>query len=148
MNWSELINSHWKRRGNRSWLIRLILLKGKFGDDPLPEFFHRPFYFSIYSYALNSGNIRKDIRSGLINTYSPLSFSGDRSWLIPLILEAIPFIVNSEHISHLCSSVSIVNFEQANTGWVIKITQTFWVTQWIFLIKVFLQNYSFWWIFS
>ena len=27
------------------------------------------------------------------------------------------FIVNSEHISHLCSSVSIVNFEQVNPGW-------------------------------
>ena len=27
------------------------------------------------------------------------------------------FIVNFEHISHLCSSVSIVNFEQANAGW-------------------------------
>ena len=28
------------------------------------------------------------------------------------------FIVNFEHISHLCSSVSIVNFEQVNAGWV------------------------------
>ena len=28
------------------------------------------------------------------------------------------FIVNFEHISHLCSSVSIVNFEQINAGWV------------------------------
>ena len=28
------------------------------------------------------------------------------------------FIVNFEHISHLYSSVSIVNFEQVNTGWV------------------------------
>ena len=27
------------------------------------------------------------------------------------------FIVNSEHISHLCYSVSIVNFEQVNAGW-------------------------------
>ena len=27
------------------------------------------------------------------------------------------FIVNLEHISHLCSSVSIVNFEQVNAGW-------------------------------
>ena len=27
------------------------------------------------------------------------------------------FIVNFEHISHLCSSVSTVNFEQVNTGW-------------------------------
>ena len=27
------------------------------------------------------------------------------------------FIVNFEHISHLCSSVSIVNFEQVNAGW-------------------------------
>ena len=26
------------------------------------------------------------------------------------------FIVNFEHISHLCSSVSIVNFEQVNAG--------------------------------
>ena len=29
------------------------------------------------------------------------------------------FIVNYEHISHLCSSVSIVNFKQVNAGWVI-----------------------------
>ena len=29
------------------------------------------------------------------------------------------FIVNFEHISHLCSSVSIVNFEQVNDGWVL-----------------------------
>ena len=28
------------------------------------------------------------------------------------------FIVNFEHISHICSSVSIVNFEQVNAGWV------------------------------
>ena len=28
------------------------------------------------------------------------------------------FIVNFEHISHLFSSVSIVNFEQVNLGWV------------------------------
>ena len=28
------------------------------------------------------------------------------------------FIVNFEHISLLCSSVSIVNFEQVNAGWV------------------------------
>ena len=27
------------------------------------------------------------------------------------------FIVNFEHISHLCCSVSIVNFEQVNAGW-------------------------------
>ena len=27
------------------------------------------------------------------------------------------FIVNFEHISHLCSSVSIVNFKQLNAGW-------------------------------
>ena len=27
------------------------------------------------------------------------------------------FIVNFEHISHLCSNVSIVNFEQVNAGW-------------------------------
>ena len=27
------------------------------------------------------------------------------------------FIVNFEHISHLVSSVSIVNFEQVNAGW-------------------------------
>ena len=25
--------------------------------------------------------------------------------------------INFEHISHLCSSVSIVNFEQVNAGW-------------------------------
>ena len=29
------------------------------------------------------------------------------------------FIVNYEHVSHLCSSVSIVNFKQVNAGWVI-----------------------------
>ena len=27
------------------------------------------------------------------------------------------FIVNFEHIPHLCSSVFIVNFEQVNAGW-------------------------------
>ena len=27
------------------------------------------------------------------------------------------FIVNFEHISHLCFSVSIVNFEQVNAAW-------------------------------
>ena len=27
------------------------------------------------------------------------------------------FTVNFEHISHLCSSVSLVNFEQVNAGW-------------------------------
>ena len=29
------------------------------------------------------------------------------------------FIVNFEHISRLCSSVSIVNFEHVNAGWVV-----------------------------
>ena len=28
------------------------------------------------------------------------------------------FIVNFEHIPHLCSGVSIVNFELVNAGWV------------------------------
>ena len=28
------------------------------------------------------------------------------------------FIVNSEHISHLRSSVSVVTFEKVNAGWV------------------------------
>ena len=28
------------------------------------------------------------------------------------------FIVNFEHISHLCSSFSTVNFKQVNAGWV------------------------------
>ena len=31
------------------------------------------------------------------------------------------FYVKSEHISHLCSSVSIVNFEQVNAGWVVAL---------------------------
>ena len=30
------------------------------------------------------------------------------------------FTVNFEHISHLCSSVSIVNFEHVNAGWKIS----------------------------
>ena len=29
------------------------------------------------------------------------------------------FIVNFEHISHLCSSVSLINFEQVTAGWVL-----------------------------
>ena len=29
------------------------------------------------------------------------------------------FNVNYEDISHLCSSVSIANFDQVNTGWVV-----------------------------
>ena len=33
------------------------------------------------------------------------------------------FIVNSEHISHLFSSVSILNFEQVNAGWAIILYQ-------------------------
>ena len=32
------------------------------------------------------------------------------------------FVVNFKHISHLCSSVSIVNFEHVITGWVIIVT--------------------------
>ena len=31
--------------------------------------------------------------------------------------KTMPFIVKFEHISHLCSNVSIVNFEQVNAGW-------------------------------
>ena len=34
-----------------------------------------------------------------------------------LTIKTKVFIVNFEHISHLCSSVSIVNFEQVNAGW-------------------------------
>ena len=33
------------------------------------------------------------------------------------------FIVNFEHISHRCSSVSIVNFEQVNAGWVPRLAK-------------------------
>ena len=45
------------------------------------------------------------------------------------------FIVNLEHISHLCSTVSVVNFEQVNGGWVRRagtslfdwpVTMTWW----------------------
>ena len=36
-----------------------------------------------------------------------------------LLLLFIVFIVNFKHISHLYSSVSIVNFEQVSPGWVI-----------------------------
>ena len=32
------------------------------------------------------------------------------------------FIVNFEHITHLCSSVSIVNFEHVIAGWSKKIS--------------------------
>ena len=32
----------------------------------------------------------------------------------------VVFAVNFEHISHLCFSVSIVNFEQVIAGWVVK----------------------------
>ena len=35
------------------------------------------------------------------------------------------FIVNFEHISHLCSNVSIVNFEHVIAGW-----------GWRFLVKI------------
>ena len=31
------------------------------------------------------------------------------------------FIINFEHISHLCSSVSIINFELVNAGWERKV---------------------------
>ena len=33
---------------------------------------------------------------------------------------SVVFIDNFEHISHLCSSVSIVNFEQVNATWEVK----------------------------
>ena len=33
------------------------------------------------------------------------------------------FIVNSEHISYLSFSVSIVNFEQVNAGWETSLSQ-------------------------
>ena len=35
------------------------------------------------------------------------------------------FIVNFEHISHLCSGVCIVNFEQVNAGWDSDITKSY-----------------------
>ena len=43
------------------------------------------------------------------------------------------FIVNFEHTSHLCSSVSIVNFEHVNVGWVMN--GTFPVTKCLFEFK-------------
>ena len=33
-------------------------------------------------------------------------------------------IVNFEHISHLCSSVSIVNFERVNADWIFPLSLT------------------------
>ena len=56
------------------------------------------------------------------------------------------FIVNFEHISHLCSTVSIVNFEQVNAGW--EVNELFYAilsamyvmdTQIIFL---FIKNFT------
>ena len=38
---------------------------------------------------------------------------------------SVVFIVNFEHISHLALSVSIINFEQINAGWVSKHTQRY-----------------------
>ena len=36
------------------------------------------------------------------------------------------FIVNFEHISHLCSSVPIVNFEHEISGWVSLLNYKIW----------------------
>ena len=33
------------------------------------------------------------------------------------------FIINFEHILHLCSIISIVKFEQVNAGWVVILIQ-------------------------
>ena len=35
------------------------------------------------------------------------------------------FIVNFEHISHLCSSISVVKFEQVNAGWELAFVSCF-----------------------
>ena len=50
------------------------------------------------------------------------------------------FIVNFGHISYLCSSVSIVNFEQVNPGWVIfsakkLVGERLWVAAFSELLK-------------
>ena len=34
------------------------------------------------------------------------------------------FIVNFEHVSQLCSTLSIVNFEQVNAGWYAEVNAT------------------------
>ena len=50
------------------------------------------------------------------------------------------FIVNFEHISHLCPSFSVVNFEQVNTGWVFYFHVL--VLDYVLLIRfVFVYNF-------
>ena len=54
------------------------------------------------------------------------------------------FIVNFEHISHFCFSVSIVNFEQVNAGWGIKFEFEFKVavSNIFLLLSTILFSYS------
>ena len=48
------------------------------------------------------------------------------------------FIVNFEHISRLCSSVSIVNFEHVNAGWVVVNTSGRCHNTWVSLRQLLL----------
>ena len=55
------------------------------------------------------------------------------------------FIVNFEHISHLCSSVSIVNFEQVNPGLVEDVLEEEKLLHWRHLedvSKIYAKNVS------
>ena len=53
----------------------------------------------------------------LLSLFCPLVPAGNYTFKVNKWRRFGVFIVNFEHISHLCSSVSIVNFEQVNAGW-------------------------------
>ena len=57
------------------------------------------------------------------------------------------FIVNFEHISHLCSSVSFVNFEHGVAGWDCKFLNIrylleSWILLWEMLTKIVPVKYE------
>ena len=65
---------------------------------------------NIYLFKVNNGNTRKKCEiCSKLTIKRPERRHGRRSG---------DFIVNFEHISHLFSSVSTVDFEQVNVSWV------------------------------
>ena len=53
--------------------------------------------------------------------------------------------INFEHISHLCSSVSIVIFEQVNAGWAMKLTHADIIYKtWLMILSKYIVVTDFW----
>ena len=108
---TKTIKEHWKRLQESIFLRKNILevLSSTFCQNNCLLVYAT----SNYMFKVQNKNTRKRCE---IWSHLTIKTPERRQWCRSGV-----FIVNFEHISHLVSCVSTVNFEQANAGWVERI---------------------------